>query len=127
MLATLSLVLFVGVVYGGTIVYEWYSTTYTIQGDFLLSFDGTITGNLTVHYNQTVTAKITNHADSAVTGTVLVEVVNSIDNSTVSVIHNQSETIYGKTAWQMDPQVWTPNATGTYRIHIKIINPQWSS
>jgi hypothetical protein len=125
-IATLVFASFAASVLGGPLVYEWYSSTYTIREETLLTYAGSIEGNLTVHNNQTIRATITNHADSTLNGIVLVEIVNSTDNSTVLIVQNKSETIPAKTSWQMEPQTWRPQSAGTYRIHIKIINPEWS-
>jgi hypothetical protein len=125
-IATVIFASLVASVLGGPLVYEWYSSNYTIQEETLLTYAGSIEGNLTVHYNQTIRATITNHADSSLNGIVLVEIVNSIDNSTVFIAQNKSETIPAKTSWQMESQIWRPQSAGTYRIHIKIINPEWS-
>lgn len=123
---TVCFLAFVGVVYGGPLIYEWYSEIYQINEGTLLTFNGSIEGNMTIHCNQTVNANIKNHAGSNVTGVVLVEIINSADNSTIFLVHNATETILAHSTWNMPSAIWKPNATGTCRIHVKIQNPQWS-
>ena len=125
LIATAIFVSFVSSVLAGPVIYEWYSATFIIQEDDSLTFSGSILGNLTVHYNQTIRAAITNRADSTLTGLVLVEIVNSTDN-TVFIAQYKSETILPKNTWNMDYVTWRPLSTGSYRVHIQVIDPEWS-